>query len=35
MSGAIFDLTGSYRTGFMNGIARNLLGRPRPRPAPG
>jgi len=25
MSGAIFDLTGSYRAAFMNGIAWNLL----------
>jgi hypothetical protein len=44
MSGAIFDLTGSYRVAFPNGIAWNLLnmsiapwlllGRLRPRPAP-
>ena len=44
MSGAIFDLTGSYRAAFLNGIAWNLLnmsiafwlllGRLRPRPAP-
>ncbi len=44
MSGAIFDLTGSYRAAFMNGIAWNLLnmsiafwlllGRLRPCPAP-
>jgi MFS family permease len=43
MSGAIFDLTGSYRAAFLNGIAWNLLnmsiafwlllGRLRPRPA--
>ena len=42
MSGAIFDLTGSYRAAFLNGIAWNLLnmaiafwlllGRLRPRP---
>jgi MFS family permease len=25
MSGAIFDLTGSYKAAFVNGIARNLL----------
>ncbi len=25
MSGAVFDLTGSYRAAFMNGIAWNLL----------
>jgi len=25
MSGAIFDLTGSYRAAFVNGIAWNLL----------
>ena len=25
MSGAIFDLTGSYRAAFLNGIAWNLL----------
>ena len=25
MSGAIFDLTGSYRAAFMNGIGWNLL----------
>jgi hypothetical protein len=25
MSGAIFDLTGSYRAAFINGIAFNLL----------
>jgi hypothetical protein len=25
VSGAIFDLTGSYRAAFMNGIAWNLL----------
>jgi hypothetical protein len=25
MSGAIFDLTGSYRVAFANGIAWNLL----------
>jgi MFS family permease len=44
MSGAIFDLTGSYRAAFLNGIAWNLLnmaiafwlllGRLRPRPVP-
>ena len=44
MSGAIYDLTGSYRAAFLNGIAWNLLnlsialwlllGRLRPRPAP-
>jgi MFS family permease len=44
MSGAIFDLTGSYRAAFLNGIAWNLLnmsiafwlllGRLRPRLAP-
>jgi hypothetical protein len=43
MSGAIYDLTGSYRAAFLNGIASNLLnmsialwllGRLRPRPAP-
>jgi cyanate permease len=44
MSGAIFDLTGSYRAAFLNGIAWNmlnmsiafwlLLGRLRPRAAP-
>ena len=44
MSGAIFDLTGSYRAAFLNGIAWNLLnmaiafwlllGRLRLRPAP-
>jgi MFS family permease len=44
MSGAIFDLTGSYRAAFLNGIAWNLLnmsiafwlllGRLRPHPAP-
>ena len=44
MSGAIFDLTGSYRAAFLNGIAWNLLnmaiafwlllGGLRPRPAP-
>ena len=44
MSGGIFDLTGSYRAAFLNGIAWNLLnmsiafwlllGRLRPRPAP-
>jgi MFS family permease len=44
MSGAVFDLTGSYRAAFLNGIAWNLLnmaiafwlllGRLRPRPAP-
>ncbi len=45
MSGAIFDLTGSYRAAFLNGIACNLLNmsiafwlllgylRPRTRPA--
>jgi MFS family permease len=45
MSGAIYDLTGSYRAAFLNGIAWNLLNmsiafwlllgrlRPRPRPA--
>jgi hypothetical protein len=42
MSGAIYDLTGSYRAAFLNGIAWNLLdrsiafwlllGRIRPRP---
>jgi len=42
MSGAISDLTGSYRAAFLNGIAWNLLdrsiafwlllGRIRPRP---
>ena len=41
MSGAIYDLTGSYRAAFLNGIAWNLLnmaiafglliGRMRPR----
>ena len=25
MAGAIFDLTGSYRAAFLNGIAWNLL----------
>jgi hypothetical protein len=25
MSGAIFDLTGSYRAAFMNGLIWNLL----------
>jgi hypothetical protein len=25
MSGAIFDLSGSYRAAFLNGIAWNLL----------
>jgi cyanate permease len=25
MSGAIFDLTGSYRAAFLNGIGWNLL----------
>jgi cyanate permease len=25
LSGAIFDLTGSYRAAFINGIAWNLL----------
>jgi predicted MFS family arabinose efflux permease len=25
MSGAIFDMTGSYRAAFVNGIAFNLL----------
>ena len=25
MSGAIFDLTGSYRAAFLNGLAWNLL----------
>jgi cyanate permease len=25
MTGAIFDLTGSYRTAFVNGIGWNLL----------
>jgi len=25
MSGAIFDLTGSYRAAFLNGIAWNLV----------
>jgi hypothetical protein len=25
MSGAVFDLTGSYRAAFINGIAWNLL----------
>jgi hypothetical protein len=25
MSGAIYDLTGSYRAAFLNGIAWNLL----------
>ena len=44
MSGAIFDLTGSYRAAFLNGIVWNLLniaiafwlllGGLRPRPAP-
>jgi MFS family permease len=44
MSGVIFDLTGSYRAAFLNGIAWNLLnmsiafwlllGRLRPQPAP-
>jgi len=44
LSGAIYDLTGSYRAAFLNGIAWNLLnmsiafwlllGRLRPRPAP-
>ena len=44
MSGAIFDLTGSYQAAFLNGIAWNLLNmaiafwlllaRPRPRTAP-
>jgi MFS family permease len=44
MSGAIYDLTGSYRAAFLNGIAWNLLnmaiafwlllGHLRPRPAP-
>ncbi len=44
MSGAIYDLTGSYQTAFLNGIAWNLLNmsiafwlllaRPRPRTAP-
>jgi hypothetical protein len=43
MSGAIYDLTGSYRAAFLNGIACNLLnmaiafwlllGRLRPRAA--
>ena len=44
MAGAIFDLTGSYRAAFLNGIAWNLLNmsialwlllsHPRPRPLP-
>jgi cyanate permease len=44
MSGAIYDLTGSYQAAFVNGIVWNLLnmaiafwlllGRLRPRPAP-
>jgi hypothetical protein len=44
MSGAIYDLTGSYRAAFLNGIAWNLLnmaiafwlllGRLRPAPRP-
>jgi hypothetical protein len=44
MSGVIYDLTGSYRAAFLNGIAWNplnmsiafwlLLGHLRPRPAP-
>jgi MFS family permease len=44
MSGAIYDLTGSYQAAFMNGIAFNLLnmsiafwlllGRHRPHPTP-
>jgi MFS family permease len=44
MSGAIYDVTGSYQAAFMNGIAWNLLnmsiafwllmGRLRPRPSP-
>jgi MFS family permease len=44
MSGAIYDLTGSYQAAFLNGIAWNLvnmaiafwllLGRLRPHPAP-
>jgi MFS family permease len=44
MSGAIYDLTGSYQAAFLNGIAWNLvnmsiafwllLGRLRPRPRP-
>ena len=43
MSGAIFDVTGSYRAAFVNGIAWNLvnvaiavflIGRPRLRPLP-
>jgi MFS family permease len=44
MSGAIYDLTGSYRAAFINGIGWNLinmsialwllLGRLRPRPTP-
>ncbi len=25
MSGAVFDLTGSYRAAFLNGIGRNAL----------
>ncbi|MHB2167133.1 MFS transporter [Alsobacter sp. R-9] len=42
LSGAIFDLTGSYRAAFANGLAWNLINvaimawlvwRPRPRPA--
>jgi uncharacterized membrane protein len=43
LSGAIYDLTGSYQAAFLNGIARNLLnmsiafwlllGRIRPRRA--
>src|SRR5262249_50904779 len=42
MSGVIFDLTGSYRTAFVNGIVFNLINvsiaifllrRPTPRPA--
>ena len=43
MSGYIFDLTGSYRAAFLNGLAWNLLNlsiavwllrRASPRPAP-
>ena len=44
MSGVIYDLTGSYRAAFLNGIGFNLLnmaiafwllmGRIRMRPAP-
>jgi cyanate permease len=43
MSGAIYDLTGSYQVAFLNGIAWNLVnmsiafwllaGRNRPKPA--